>query len=160
MLKKFNYGESFYQIDYRKRYKDFLEDIKDSDKILCELYLFRAWTTQFYMRLVLGEQQGDEILYEVVNLSNTLGLGIFELYNKLNFAQVMKAELEQLLPEKWEAYDDVYLALKSESSLPTMQICDKFMDFCAIKNASKLILLSVSFIDHGKWVAQEIARIK
>jgi len=75
---KIDFSKYFYIMNYSKHYAEFLEGVPDKSKVISELFLFRAWTTQFGFRMFSpNEEISEKVIYEIVNQSNTLGKGCF-----------------------------------------------------------------------------------
>lgn len=150
-VSKIDFGKHFYQMKYREHYQMLLDGIKNEEKVLSELYLFRAWTTQFGYRLCCGE--GDiakKIIYEVVNLANTLGQGIFELYNGVKIEEIMNEGIPDLIENRWGEYDDVFLINRGDcdSNFASGPISAKLCNFCEIEDGVKAEWLQKDFLKH------------
>lgn len=80
---KLNIGEYFYLMRYNEHYSEFLSGIENKNKVIAELFVFRAWTTQFGFRLFSSQPEvSEEIIGQVFN-QGKLGKGMLNQFEQV-----------------------------------------------------------------------------
>src|SRR5690606_35367873 len=65
---KLNIGEYCYLMSYNEHYSEFLSGIDNKNKVIAELFDFRAWTTQVGFRLFSSHAEvSEEIIGQGIN---------------------------------------------------------------------------------------------
>jgi len=122
-----------YLLNYRVHYTNII-DVMPSNKQICELFLFRSWLVQFGYRIYCNNPMlEDNIIYECVNLYQTLGVGILNLTHNLNIESELRDEFLDLLEDRWQTYDKVYVN-SDQRIIPTNDIADLVMKRLNITN--------------------------
>ncbi|MCB9197413.1 MAG: hypothetical protein H6600_03070 [Flavobacteriales bacterium] len=153
---KLNIGEYFYLMSYNEHYSEFLSGIDNKNKVIAELFVFRAWTTQFGFRLFSSQPEvSEEIIGQVFN-QGKLGKGMLNQLEQVDIEVETNREYVDLMDSRWQDYDSVFIENKnSETPIPTRQICGKLTDFCDIHDPMKFIWLCTDFIKQLDNIKQE-----
>lgn len=145
--KKLNIGEYFYLMSYNNHYSEFLNGIENTNKVISELFVFRAWTTQFGFRLFSSQPEVSEEIIGEVYYQGKLGKELLNQLEQVDIEFETNREYDNLINSRWQEYDSVFIKNKnSENPIPTRQICGKLTDFCDLRDPMKLIWISTDFI--------------
>jgi|SRR5690625_2977130 len=147
---KLNLGEYFYLMTYKEYYQEFLQGLENKNKIIAELFVFRAWTTQLGFRLFSSQPQiSEKIIESIVAQGKQLGKGMLNMMEQVDIEQETNMQYMDLIDSRWQEYDKVFIAHKSsELPIPTRQICGKLEVFCEIKDPAKFTWICTDFISH------------
>jgi hypothetical protein len=147
---KLDLGQHFYLMDYKDSYSEFLEGLKNKNKIIAELFVFRAWTTQFGFRIFSSKPQvSEEIIGQVFQQGKMLGIGILEETQGINLEKELNGKYVDIVDEKWQEYDALFIKNKnSEPQIPTRQICGQLTENCDIQDPTKFTWLCTNFLEH------------
>lgn len=153
---KLSIGEYFYLMSYNEHYSEFLNGIENKNKVIAELFVFRAWTTQFGFRLFSSQPEvSEEIIGQVFN-QGKLGKGMLNQLEQVDIEVETNREYVDLMDSRWQDYDSIFIENKnSETPIPTRQICGKLTDFCDIHDPMKFIWLCTDFIKQLDGIKQE-----
>lgn len=148
ILEKISIGSYFYLMNYKEHYSEFLEEIKNEDKVIAELFVFRAWTTQFGFRMFSTQPDiSEEIIGQVWN-QGKLGIGMLNQLENVDIEKEFQLDYFELMENRWQELDRVFIANNSnEIPIPTRQICSQVMNFCGIKNPFKYMWLCTDFVN-------------
>lgn len=153
---KLKIGSHFYLIKYNDQYADFLDGVQNKKKVIAELFVFRAWTTQFGFRVFSSQPVISEIIIGEVFNQGKLGKGILNKIEQVNIEVETNLEYEDLIESRWHEYDKVFIDNKnSETQIPTRQICEKLTEFCKIKDPEKFIWICIDFVKQLETIKQE-----
>lgn len=156
IVNKIDLGKYFYLMKYKEHYQEFLSGVSNKSKVISELFLFRAWTTQFGFRIFSShENVSEKIIYEVVNLGNTLGKGTLLILEGIDIEKTLNNEFISLLESRWQEYDKVVICYRNEVAIPTRQIISKVCDQCNIKDPMKFVWLCIDFLSHMEQIKKE-----
>jgi len=159
IINKIDFGKHYYQMKYREHYKPILNDIADGRKAICELYLFRVWTTQFGFRLCCADKGkiAERLVFNTVNLCvSSLAVGLFNLYNQVDVCRDIGGDLKEILVKRFEEYDQVFFKYRAENNLLPVQVCSLVMDNLKISSdANKVNFLCADFQAHMGKIAEE-----
>jgi len=152
--------EQVYLMNYRDHYADILGDHITPSR-LAELFLFRAWTTQFGYRVFSSDAEASErLIGETVNSSQYLGLGMFEHLHGFAVEGELGADFILLIEDRWGDYDDVVVSIQPEADrLPTIEIMTaltKRLDIADVEVTYKLSIDFLAQLDFIKRTAMEI----
>jgi hypothetical protein len=152
-------GEQVYLINYREHYADILQN-HITPRCLAELFVFRAWATQFGYRIFSSNSKASEqLIGETVNASKYLGLGIFERVHGFSVERGLGADFMALIEERWRLYDLVVSTMPKLSHLPTMEIISALTERLCVADPDVTSKLSLDFLlqmDFIKRTAMEI----
>jgi hypothetical protein len=153
---KLNIGEYFYLMSYHKHYSEFLKGVENKNKVIAELFVFRAWTTQFGFRLFSTQPEiSEEIIGQVFN-QGKLGIEILNQLEQVDTEAETKLEYVDLVDRRWQEYDSSFISNKnSDTPIPTRHICGKLADFCDIHDPIKLIWICTDFINQLNRIKQD-----
>lgn len=153
---RLNLGQYFYLMSYSDHYSEFLTGIKNKNKVIAELFVFRAWTTQFSFRIFSSQPEiSEEIIGQVFN-QGKLGKGMLNQLEQVDIESETKREYVDLVDSRWQDYDKAFIENKnSETPIPTRQICGKLTDFCELQDPMKFIWICTDFIKHLDSIKQE-----
>lgn len=153
-------GETTYLMDYREHYGSSFGETGTalSNRILAELFLYRAWTAQFAYRMVADQRAHDALISETVNACNHLGLGVFELTHGVSVEEELGNDFISLIEDRWETYDSVVTEHfggqeVDNDNLPLARLAGAFTDRAGVTDP--LVLYAVA-MDTGNHV-HEIA---
>lgn len=137
-------------MDYRKHYQPiFSSEDTLTDKVLAELFLFRAWTTQYAYRMFADAQAHDALITETVSSCAHLGTGIFQTKHGFSIEDELRNAFIELVEDRWRQYDDVVIENKdSEALIPARQLCGTLMRVSGVTDPFALIGLSADFSSH------------
>ena len=149
-------GQHFYLMNYGQHYADFLEGVNNRKKVIAELFVFRAWTTQLGFRIFSSQPMlSEKIIGEVFN-QGKLGKGILNQLEQVNIETETNRKYVDLVDSRWQDYDKVLIANKnSEMLMPARQICGKLTEFCDVHHPIKFYLICKDFIKHLDNIKQE-----
>lgn len=154
---KLDLGKHFYLMNYKDHYSDFLDGLDNTSNKIAELFVFRAWTTQFGFRIFSSKSEvSEEIIGEVFNQGKVLGIGILEKTQGINIERELSGKYVDIVDKKWQKYDRIFIENKnSEPKIPTQQICGQITENCDINNPVKYTWLCTNFIQHLDEIKQE-----
>lgn len=157
---KLNIGEYFYLMSYRKQYAEFLSGIENKNKVIAELFVFRAWTTQLGFRLFsLYPEISEEIIGEVFN-QGEFGKRMLNELDQVDIEVETNQEYFDLMDSRWQEYDRVFISNRNaENPIPTRQICGKLTDFCDVRNPVKFFEICTDFITQLNRIKQDALKI-
>jgi len=92
--------------------------VTDPSRAIAELFLYRAWLTQFGFHIFSAYPNiSKEITYQVVNLANTLGRASLALGCNIHFEKLYSVELIKVLQSRWQEYDALAKEYRSITDL-------------------------------------------
>lgn len=155
-----------YLLNYKNHYADILTGLDQSHirpEVLAELFLFRAWTTQFGYRIFSTENDTSEkLIGETINSTKQLGLGLFKEVHGFSIEDTLGAEYMTLLEDRWQKYDQVFLKRTSQE-IPTIDIIAELMRRLGVMDPTVTQQLSVDFLaqlDQIKQTAIELGVLR
>jgi len=155
---KLQLDKYLYLLNYSERYESILKDAPDRDKIICELYLFRAWTTQLGFRLFCTNPDVSEaIIGEAVNLSK-FGTGVLAQTEKVDIESIFGQTYIDIMSERWELYDDIFISNK-DTNFAAADLAAAFQKLCNSDAINTLIVLPVHYLTHLEEIKQDAVNI-
>jgi hypothetical protein len=157
-ISKVDVGKYLYLLNYEDRYADVLALAPDRKVAICELYIFRGWTTQWALRLWSSDpdgKTGNKIIYEVWNTSGTLGRVVMEAKYKIAIPD------SSTVGSRWKEYDQVFLRHGTKQEpIPALPLASKAARFCGIHDPTGISLLAVELLAHFKDLSEEISSLR
>ena len=143
-----------YLMNYREHYDPIFQEAPEllTDKVLAELFLFRAWTTQFAYRMVADSRAHDALITETVSSCRYLGNKMFRHLHGFSIEEELASDLMDLIEGRWWLYDDV--VIKSDKTLPSREICGQFTKQAGVHDPLALVRLAVDFVNHVEQVGK------
>jgi|GEM_PF-1979948 len=147
---KLNLGEYFYLMTYQEHYEDFLDGMNNKKKIIAELFVFRAWTTQLGFRLFSSKPDiSEKILESIIAQGKQLGIGMLNMLEQVDIESEINMSYMDIIDSRWQDYDKLLIANKSKDlPIPTKQICGQLTEFCNIQDPAKFVWICTDFIAH------------
>ena len=147
-VKEIPLDDFIYRVDFDDHYKHILSGCSDRPKVLTELLLYRAWTTQLGFRIFSAYPAiSEQILREVVGLTNTLGRAMLELGYKVTLDRLFDVDFPTLVETRWRQYD---LALQANSTeaepLAPNRVCAVLTDRYFAGDPLKNEILSLDYV--------------
>lgn len=141
-----NIDKNTYLMDYRKHYSKKLGN-HINKKIISELFLFRAWTSQFGYTIFSSDPKiSEKIIYETINTLCHFGLGVFEQIHHFSIEKVFEADFMDLIEERWRSYDLVVSTNPSRDKLPTIEIISQLCKWIDVSDPTVTYELSTDFL--------------
>lgn len=159
---KLNLGEHYYLMTYQEHYEEFLQGVKNKNKVIAELFVFRAWTTQLGFRLFSSSPIiSEKIIESIIAQGKQLGIGMLNMIEQVNIENEINMPYIEIIDSRWQDYDKVFIANKSNDlPVPTRQICGKLTDFCEIQDPFKFTWLCTDFITHLNKIKEQAIQNK
>ena len=148
-----------YLMDFRKHYGSNFKLTPLSDRILAELFIYRAWTVQFAYRMVADQRAHDALISETVNACHYLGLEIFKLKHGVSVEEELGNDFISLIEDRWGTYDAVVIQYFSRQApndhkLPLMQLAAAFTDQVGVSDPMVLFAIAMDTGDHVNEITQ------
>lgn len=159
---KLDLGEHYYLMNYQEHYVEFLQGVKNKNKVIAELFVLRAWTTQLGFRLFSSKPSiSEKIIESIIAQGKQLGIGMLNGLENVDIEQEIGMQYMDLIDSRWQEYDKVFIDNKSsELPIPTRQICGKLTDFCEIQDPFKFTWLCTDFISHLNKIKEQAIQSK
>lgn len=106
-------GRLYYLMKYDEEYRELIDSVSPESKkfVLCELFLFRFWCTQFMYRICKPDGISDsDILEDVIPNGLTLGVGMFQKVHGVDVEDALGDELSALMEDRFQKYDQAFTA--------------------------------------------------
>lgn len=159
-IENLDVGEYFYLMSYNENYTEFLSGIENKNKVIAELFVFRAWTTQFGFRIFSSQPEVSEEIIEKVFNQGKLGKGMLSLLEHVDIEIETNREYVDLINNRWQEYDKMFIEHKnSEIPIPTREICSRFLDFCDVHSPIKFIWICTDFMKQLEIIKQKALKI-
>ena len=157
---KINIGQHYYLMTYGDHYTDFLDGVDNKEQAIAELFVFRAWTTQFGFRLFSSQPMlSEQIIGEVFN-QGKLGKGMLNQLEQVDIEFETGKEYVDLIDSRWQEYGNVFIDNKnSKTPIPTREICGKLTDLCSIQDPLKFMWICADFIKHLDSIKKEAIKV-
>ena len=159
-----NFGEKvrldkyLYLFNYSEHYETVLKEASDRDKMICELYLFRAWTTQLGFRLVSTNPDiSDAIISETVNLSK-FGAGILAQTEKVDIESIYGQKYIDIMSARWEHYDDIFNANR-DTNFAAQALATALQKVSDSESINNMMVLPVHYLSHLEEINQEAVSV-
>ena len=111
-----------FNLDYRSRYAPVLMEFL-SESAIAELFLFRAWATQFGYRMFSTNAEASEHLVgETVNSCKYIGLDSFAQIHGFSVEDRLGDDFISLIEDRWRNYDLVISTDVKRQGIPTAQV--------------------------------------
>jgi hypothetical protein len=124
-------GRYFYLIDYRSHYGPLPTFFANPALAIAELFLFRAWVTQFGFRIFSSYPQiSEDIINRTIMLTSTLGRAMLAQAYGIRFESLFSSDFIELLDSRWNEYDSVIARHQSEQHY----IGDAVANHCSFNN--------------------------
>lgn len=147
-----------YLFNYSEHYEAVLKEAADRNKMICELYLFRGWTTQLGFRLASTNPDiSDVIIGETVNLSE-FGAGILAKTEKVDIESIYGQRYIDILSARWEHYDDIFIANK-DANFAAQALAAALQKFSGSESINNMMVLPVHYLSHLEEIAKEAVSI-
>jgi hypothetical protein len=138
-----------YLLNYERHYADTLTGLGESrmrPEVLAELFLFRAWTTQFGYRVFCSDKNASEkLIGETVNSTKYLGLGMFRKVHGFSVEDTLGADYMSLVEDRWRNYDLV-VSTHTGGGIPTMELMAELTRRLGVADAAVTYQLSIDFL--------------
>lgn len=153
-------AQFFVFMNYSDHYFDFLVGNLDYRRAIAELFLFRAWTTQFGFRIFTSDGElSERIAAEVVNQSKYLGKDLLRTVDGGNVGEGPSASFMSLLEERWQAYDRSFLQYRAaDPRVPARMICSQVTEYCGVRDPARFAWLCEDFTRQLEAVRNEVLR--
>lgn len=137
-------------MNYKEHYEEFLEEVENEKKVIAELFVFRAWTTQLGFRLFSSQPEiSERIIESIIAQGKQLGKGMLNMMEQVDIENETNLEYMDLIDSRWQAFDKAFIDNKSsELPIPTRQICGQLTEFCGIQDPAKFVWICTDFIAH------------
>ena len=122
-----NVAQNIWLIDYREHYLEIFgrDASRLTENVLAELFVFRAWTTQFAFRIASHDANHDALISETINGCKYQGIKIFEKTHGFSIEEVLECNFMDLIEDRWYTYDDVVVS--SPKEIPASEICGELL---------------------------------
>ena len=142
-------ADTTYLLDHREHYEPMFREasVELTNRILAELFLFRAWTTQFAYRIFADSNVHDDLITETVSSCKQLGIALFARKQGFSIEEELNDDFMSLVETRWWAYDDVVVRNK-DKDIPTLELCGAFDGFVEVKDLIVTTHLSIDFLRH------------
>jgi hypothetical protein len=111
-----------FNLDYRSRYAPILLEFL-SESAIAEIFLFRAWATQFgYRMFSTNAEVSENLVGETVNSCKYLGLDSFAQIHGFSIEDKLGDDFISLVDDRWRDYDLVVSTDVKQTGIPTEQI--------------------------------------
>lgn len=147
---KLNLGNYFYLMNYKEHYEEFLEGLENEERVIAELFVFRAWTTQLGFRFFSSQPEiSEKIIESIIAQGKQLGKEMLKMMEQVDIEKETNLEYMDLIDSRWQAFDKAFIDNKSsELPIPTRQICGQLTEFCDIHDPTKFVWICTDFIAH------------
>ena len=138
-----------YLLNYRKHYEPVFESLERplANSVLAELFVFRAWTTQYAYRVFSDASAHDDLITETVSSCSHLGTGIFEKTLGISVEAELGNEFIELVEDRWWQYDDIVVKNKDpDTAIPTRQLCGKLLSLAGVVDVEAFVRLCTDFL--------------
>ena len=142
-------ADSTYLLNYRRHYDPIFRSLEEPllNSVLAELFLFRAWTTQYAYRMFSDASAHDDLITETVSSCSHLGTGIFEKTLGFSIEAELGKEFIELVEDRWSQYDDIVVNNKdSETAIPAGQLCGKLFSLAGVADLEAYAQLCTDFL--------------
>ncbi len=154
-------GETTYLMDYREHYGSSFDETGTplSNRILAELFLYRAWTAQFAYRMAADQRAHDALISETVNACHHLGLGIFKLKHGVSVEEELGNDFISLIEDRWGTYDGVvteYFGSQQadDDKLPFAELAGAFTNLARVTDPLVLYAVAMDTGNHVHEIAE------
>jgi hypothetical protein len=151
-IKSLNLETHFLNLNYITHYNNLFSslDFEINSKIIAELFIFRAWQTQFGYRIAFGNSNNitELIISEVIELCKKGNKLLLKRYNT-NIEKELNNSIINIINYRFLEYDDLFIENNMENgkfTIPTLKLCGKALDNCGIIDPSILVQFSVDFL--------------
>lgn len=153
-------GQYYFLMNYNDHYSEFLDEIENKNKVISELYVFRAWTTQFGFRMFSSYPEiSEKIIGQIFN-QGKLGKGMLKDLEGVDIEFETKLEYAELIDKRWQKYDKKFIKNKNNKTpIPTTEICSKLTTLCDIHDPMKLMWICTDFINHLESIKEESLKV-
>ena len=133
--KRFDLGDlsRFYEsIVYEKYYAEALKDVEDLESAIEELFIFRAWATQYAAKVVHDPAPA------------LVGNGFREraiAEGKRRFVYSRRSSFKIRLEQRWRSYDRIASQTRFKQAVPTGFVCAQLVDYCGILDSDAFVWL-------------------
>ena len=118
-----------------------------TEKVLAELFLFRAWTTQYAYRMFAHASTHDAFITETVSSCKYLGIGLFEKASGFSIERKLGDEFIELIESRWWHYDEVVVENKnSDTTIPARELCGKVCSFAEVVDPEVFVKLCADLL--------------
>ncbi len=142
-----NIADFYFLFKYKERYAAFLKGIANQEKVISELFVFRAWTTQFGYRLFSSNHEISEKIIDLTFNLGKMGIGMLKLLDSVDLEKEFSNDYQAIFDERWQQYDKIFIDFRdSEPPIPTWRICGGLMKFCNINDPIKYTWICEDFL--------------
>ncbi len=158
VVEKVRLDKYLYLFNYSEHYDSVLKEATDRDKMICELYLFRAWTTQLGFRLFSTNTDiSDAIVGETVNLSK-FGAGMLAQTEKVDIESIYGQKYIDIMSARWEHYDDIFIASR-DTNFAANALATALQKLSDSKSINNMMVLPVHYLSHLDEIKNEAVSI-
>lgn len=144
---KLKIADFYFLFKYREHYLDFLVDTNNQDRVISELFVFRAWTTQFGYRLFTSDHEISEKIIDLTFNLGQMGIGMLKLMDSVDLENEFSNDYQTIFDERWQQYDKLFIDYRdTEPPIPTWRICGGLMKFCNISDPIKYTWICEDFL--------------
>ena len=139
-------AQSIWLIDYRDHYLEVFDHDASrlTDKVLAELFVFRAWTTRFALCFASPTANHETLISETINGSKYRGIKIFEETHGFSLEEELKRNFMDLIENRWYTYDDVVVL--SSKEIPAIELCGELLRLANVADPIVLSNLAKDFL--------------
>jgi len=154
-IDKIDFGKYFYLMNYEQHYGKFLSHHQDKKTAIIELYIFRAWFTNFSFRLFSShEDTRNRVSYNIVNLARTLGLAMLHFGLKIDIP-----DFDSYAEIRWHEYDSIVTQQQGQNDQAALRLSEKVCTYCGIEDivnrAEKTMLLTMDLVALMKQIKED-----
>jgi len=138
-----------YLLNYERHYADTLTGLGECQmgpEVLAELFLFRAWTTQFGYRIFCSDKDASEkLIAKTINSTKYLGLAMFREVHGFSVEDTLGADYMSLVEDRWRNYDLV-VSTHTGDGIPTMEVMAELTRRLGVADPAVTYQLSIDFL--------------
>lgn len=138
-----------YLLNYKRHYANVLTGLGKFNigpEVLAELFLFRAWTTQFGYRIYSSDNDvSEKLIGETINSTKYLGLAMFQEIHGFSVEDILGADYMSLIDDRWRNYD-LIISAHSGEGIPTMALMTDLTGRLGVADPAVTYQLSIDFL--------------
>lgn len=116
--------------------------------------------SQFGFRIFSSRPDiSERVIYEVVNLSSTLGRAALVSLHGVHFERIYPTDFMSVLESRWQEYDSIFMQSQTqEQPFAHFQICGAVSAHCGPKDPIKSVLLAKDYLLQLNEIKEEAIR--
>lgn len=142
--------EMVYLLNYKSHYTDIFTGVGEPNMMpeaIAELFLFRAWTTQFGYRIFSSDKDASEkLIGETINSTKQLGLGLFQEVHGFSIEDTLGEDYMTLLEDRWQKYD-LIVSTRKGGDIPTMELITELTRRIGVSDPTVTYKMSFDFLE-------------